>query len=775
MKTETKNIYEVLGSGSEVFYIPPFQRSYAWGNDEINRYFSDLSQIIDSQRDADVQDKLEHFFGVLVLKKETEGLNTTAVIVDGQQRLTTTLLLLIALRDLAVVSNENEKAEQITNRFLINRESQFEDRLKLKQVTEDWTAFRGLALGKPRGDLPAGKILSGYRSFKRLISSKDYSVDEYIKALTKINVACIDLDERPHKGEDPHIIFETLNSLGKPLTLADLLRNYVLLGLSSSEQTEIYEKQWHPQIEKKLGEKSSEFIRDFLQYKTSSSQLVASNNANAKALYAELIRLIVENYQTKKDFINDILRYAPWYSWILDLESGKEIFDCISPEANKNKIIVELLRNIFLDIGSNSFKPFVLGLLECHQSGFGEYRMGDDSLIAALGVVRTYLIRRRVVGLAAGENTRIPLLCARLREKISETRDAAGAVLDLLSNLIYKVRLPNDAELVSAFVFQDFYNRLKKYSKFILGKMAEEKTGQAVNFRDRTCCVERVMPPELSQQWKDEIGENWEHVHKKYLDNIGNLVLANVGDNALMYDTYGFRFKRDTVLQHSHFGYQDELEGVEKWDESVIAERTVEIWKRFCQTFSLPEACRFTENWRKPDAGDDDAIARTEGMKITPFDDNLQEKTTNQKPRAVLFTGEYDMDGAEFRGGYTCFRVGSWKNVLMVFFRWLDINKKDLLTTLVNNMEFAKGKKPIIATAEFIEQRNNSIGQEPNYDTSRCYSLREGEQYNDVHARKYPKMLFVFTHGDGYRLMRHIGTAMEMAGMPEDCVGVLLA
>ena len=99
MKTESHSINDVLAKNATSFFIPPFQRAYAWGKPEIERYFSDISRIIESELDSNQHDKLEHFFGTLVIKEEKVGFANKSVVVDGQQRLTTTLIFLIALRD----------------------------------------------------------------------------------------------------------------------------------------------------------------------------------------------------------------------------------------------------------------------------------------------------------------------------------------------------------------------------------------------------------------------------------------------------------------------------------------------------------------------------------------------------------------------------------------------------------------------------------------------------------------------------------------------------
>ena len=224
MKTESHSINDVLAKNATSFFIPPFQRAYAWGKPEIERYFSDVTRIIDSELDKKQKDKLEHFFGTLVIKEEKAGFANKSVIVDGQQRLTTTLIFLIALRD---SETEQNKVDFINLNFLTNNTSTFQDKIKLKQVTRDWDSYKSLVNCE---EANPGVIKIAYELFKKLIREKkrlnqDVKFDHYIIAIQRMNVAVIFLDERPFKGEDPQIIFETLNSLGKPLSLSDLVRN----------------------------------------------------------------------------------------------------------------------------------------------------------------------------------------------------------------------------------------------------------------------------------------------------------------------------------------------------------------------------------------------------------------------------------------------------------------------------------------------------------------------------------------------------------------------
>lgn len=401
MQTETHSIHDILAKNATSFFIPPFQRAYAWGKTEIERYFSDIIRIINSELDTTQSDKLEHFFGTLVIKEEKAGFVNKSIVVDGQQRLTTTLLFLIALRD-----NEpnQENKDFITGTYLTNNASSFQDKIKLKQVSKDWDAYRALITGT---SAKPGIVKNAYDIFTKLIanikiSRPEITLEKYIVAIQRINVAIIFLDERPFKGEDPQIIFETLNSLGKPLTLSDLIRNYVLLNMDSAHQAIMYETIWYPHIELPLSGSTSDFFRDFLQYKKSTSIKAVSDN-NTKELYANFKNFVEESYTTHKAFIDDIVKYVKLYTWIMQ----EEIAETISSDKIKDSQIKELLRNIFHDIKTEAFKPFILGLLYYHQNKTTTVLLSDDNFIAILQIIRTYLIRRRVAKLTQGENRNI--------------------------------------------------------------------------------------------------------------------------------------------------------------------------------------------------------------------------------------------------------------------------------------------------------------------------------------------------------------------------------
>jgi len=739
MKVENKSINDVLSKNNSSFFIPPFQRAYAWGQQEIERYFHDLKRIMDSERDENEKDKQEHFFGVLVLKPEMDGFASREVVVDGQQRLTTTLLLLIALHD--SVNDEKVKV-QIEEMFLKNQASTFSDKIKLKQVTRDWDAYRTLINGSEH--LP-GKITDGYRQFLAKIEGSDYAIEEYVKALSRVNVACIFLDERPYKGEDPQIIFETLNSLGKPLSFADLIRNYIMLGMPSHDQTEIYDSTWFPLIENVLHERTSHFFRDYMQYKESKYFKVVSDN-NTKELYALFTQFVERTFRhDKKAFVNDIHCYVPLYTWI-DRVDAQAV---ITSDADKNRIIIELLRNIFHDIKADAFKPLVLGILDYHQFGFNNVKLPDDQLIEALRVIRTYLIRRRVLKLTQGENREIAGLCNKIRARATHLlMDTNGEILRLLSGGIYRLRIPNDVEITAELKRTDFYNGLNKYSKFILGKIEEHLSKVSIDFRDKRITIEHVMPQKIerSKEWKQELGNRWVDSVKIYLHNIGNLILTEFNSemgNKPLTD------KKD-MLKKSNLQYRNDILGRATWNAEDMAAHQSEMISRFLHTFPLPVEMQQSENWDV-----NKAVASNREL-ISPLTDGIEETVTGRKPVAVMIQDEF-------------YEASSWQDVYLIVLRWLQINKPIAFSRYLNYKE-DKTKYPLIATKAELA----ALSDEDLTVLNKFKRMSDGVVYSKVKSSSDEDALYVHINQSAQYLILRMRYAMALADMEEESVAIEL-
>ncbi|MDR2733025.1 MAG: DUF262 domain-containing HNH endonuclease family protein [Spirochaetota bacterium] len=745
MEVAAENIKKFLNQNNTSFYIPPFQRSYAWGRPEINRFFNDISKIIESERNDAVKDKVEHFFGVLVLKTETKGTAAQTMVIDGQQRLTTTLLLLIAVRDCE--SDEKQKTD-IEEDFLKNRKSDFPEKIKLKQVASDWDAYKALILNEEQ---KPGKVTAGYNTFRDRMREKDYTTDEYLTALDRVNIACVGLEKGPYKGENPQLIFETLNSLGKPLSFADLIRNYILLGMEPADQSKIYEKTWSPNIEEVLKEKTSHFFRDYMQYKESKSFKVVSDN-NTKELYASFKELVENKFSNKQAFIDDIERYAPWYHWIIELVSSK----AISPDANKNKKIKELLRNIFHDIKAEAFKPLVLGILEYHQDGFNKKKLSDDQLIEALNVIRTYLMRRRVMGLTQGENKEIACLCKDINGNDKGNgyllTDARSEMLKLLSERSRHLRIPNDSDIRRKLESLNFYEDLNKYCRLILGKIEENQSPKvSVDFRNEKITIEHIMPQSIdnSNSWQEEIGENWAEVHKKYQHNIGNLILTEFNGEL------GKKSLKDKkqILNDSNLRYRNDVLDRATWNENDILDHQKEMIDRFLETFSLPPDMQNAENYDTNNAATDTVTISL----LEDEEDEIKETVPGRKPEKLSIEDE-------------SFDVKSWQGMYLEFLRWLKNNKPVEFNNILDQKEGAFfGNYSLVATKQMMA---DIIEAAPEMK-DRYKRLADDKKYSKVQIED-ENPIYIFINQSAGAFISRICTAMELADMAEGSVKIEL-
>ena len=732
MKTESHSINDVLAKNATSFFIPPFQRAYAWGKPEIERYFSDISRIIDSELDLKQHDKLEHFFGTVVIKEEKAGFANISVVVDGQQRLTTTLIFLIALRD---AEKDLAKQDFITVNYLTNNSSSFQDKIKLKQVTKDWKSYRALV---NKTQPKPGVISNAYDLLKRLINEKkrlnpEVCFEHYITAIRRINVAVIFLDERPFKGEDPQIIFETLNSLGKPLTLSDLVRNFVLLNMESKNQTDVYEMIWHPQIEDVLNENSSKFFRDYLQYKTASSLKVVSDN-NTKQLYQQFKDFVENEFVDHNDFINDIIRYVKCYKWIIT----EVVNDSISNNKSNDEEMKELLRNIFHDIKTEAFKPFVLGLLEYHQYTINNIKLSDEILISTLITIRTYLIRRRISGLTQGENQNI----VTLSKKIDAIATGNTTMFDLLTYMFYWLRFPNDNEIKNTLTLLNFYEGLKRYSKFILGKIEENNTKVAVHFRNPKITIEHIMPQKLEDSWKEELGDNFNEVHKRYLHNIGNLILTEFNSEI---GNKPFEEKK-RKLETSSLNYRLDIIRRNSWNEISIKEHQTNMINWFLSTFPLPEEFKENANWN---------TQTIENTSFSPLDADAAEMAEGNKPIELHIQGDV-------------IRVNSWQDVFIKFLKYLKDNPDfDFEFILDNQVELFRREETI--------RRWNSLKEliDKNFDISNRYKTFDGKKWDKVKDLN-DTQLFIHINMSASACMMRIGNVMEKFNMPENSVKIKL-
>lgn len=252
-----QNFLDFLGTEGARFIIPAYQRVYSWNESQCEELWLDILR-------AGRSDK-NHFLGTILYAQEKEKASEETVfsIIDGQQRMTSVSLILLALsryekthgldfsNDLAFKSslddieeeNAGRRNEGIRERFLWNESDTGEKILRFTPSTHDIEPYIAEIEGhEPSSSTSINRNLS---FFERKMEEKDFDLSELLNGLNHLVIIAV-------KVEDPQAaqtIFEGINSKGMPLNVADMIRNYLLLAENHDEQTRMYEEYWKPSQE----------------------------------------------------------------------------------------------------------------------------------------------------------------------------------------------------------------------------------------------------------------------------------------------------------------------------------------------------------------------------------------------------------------------------------------------------------------------------------------------------------------------------------------------
>ena len=504
MISQEKKLLDMLSNNDVTFFIPPYQRNYEWTEEQCKVFFNDV--IKTSERNAAGKIS-EHFFGSITFF-QTEaafGQPNKLILIDGQQRITTTMLFLVALRD---ILGDDSLGPFIDSKYLKNNnvKGDVEYKVKLKQVETDWEAYKNIILSNELS--PKEKSAAVYRNYSffhnKLSDLQEKGIDLSAiveKGLNKFSVITIQLEPDKNEWENPQEIFESMNSLGKPLSLADLVRNYLLLGLDADKQSELYNNYWL-HIEKVIPGKVSDFIRDYMQAYDKRSYLKASEN-NYKDLYGYFKGLFSEH--DPEELLKELSEHATIYSWLL-------------PDGSSGNKDVDYQLQDFSRIKLTTAYSFFLVLLKAWKDG----SFTSAEIVDILDAIRIYSFRRRILGITNAENKNYPGLAKYVPDLI-KAKDKRFKMFEILAKQESNMRLPNDIELSRFMVTMNFANF--GYSKFFLALVEEKLTKSRPDLSDQILQLEHIMPQTLTDEWRNDLGENADEIHQELLNTVGNLTL----------------------------------------------------------------------------------------------------------------------------------------------------------------------------------------------------------------------------------------------------------
>ncbi len=543
------------------YVIPVYQRKYDWKINNCSQLYEDLKKIIKDHRSS-------HFFGSIVSQVVPDGSKIEFHIIDGQQRLTTVTLLLLAISNLVkdgkVKSAEKNLNDQILDRFVHDKWAKEGDRIKLRPVKSDREALEKIVAGEPEEYEPASNLTINYRFFYDQIMKGDISPDALFDAIGKLQIISITLD-----GDDnAQLIFESLNSTGLALTEGDKIRNYILMGLPPVQQDEYYDNYWTKIEAGCIGNDVSSFVRDYLSIKQQITPTIG-NVYQAFKRYVEAERIPL------KSLLEDMKKYARIYNRILTGKSGlgnKELDDCLY---RMNRL------------GVTVTEPFFMEILRLNQDG---QKLSADELTQIFKITESYLFRRNICDVPTNALNKVFL---NLNREVIRYDNTTG---DYVNKFVYALlskressRFPDNEEFLQALANKAVYQMRGKYKAYLFERFENFGTQEVKDvytlLDNGTYSIEHIMPQHLSTKWRQELGENAETIHSTWLHRLGNLTLTAYNSNMsnasfeekrdaeLGYKNSGLRMNQQ-IAQEKHWGPEE----MQKRSDAMVDEAVNKIW-----------------------------------------------------------------------------------------------------------------------------------------------------------------------------------------------------
>ena len=596
MQGNAKSIYSVFTENSR-FIVPIYQRPYSWRNEHCKQLWDDIVACATGKRD-------KHFFGSTVRVPDASGM----IVIDGQQRITTISLLMLAIRA-ALVSGEKTAArggstkDWVLNEFLLERcYPPRMDALKLLLVHGDADAYASL-MENPK-TAPDCNLRKNYEFFLGCVREAKFSIDELLNGIEKLTVIDISIDP----ADNPQLVFESINSTGLDLTEGDKVRNFILMGLTNEQQAAYYEKYWK-KIETLVRRDSEDadsvglFIRDALT-------AIRSEIPGLKVIYPEFKRFYAESDAGKKgaeSVLSLLLEYAESYELLLH------------PDRIPNKRVAFVMACINRQECLPAY-PYLVELFRIWR----QEKLTADQVAACLHIVDSFVLRRLICDLPTNSLNKIftdlNKAISKMQEDDPDTQIPYEERLAcVLKSRTGKARFPDDDEFRTGMVERHVYELRTKNRAYLLSRLEHGTSKTAPtngvddpvfqNIADKVYSVEHVMPQTLNDQWRKALGENADEVQKKWLHRLGNLTLtaynSDMGNgefaskkgrslNELQKDNFGFSNEAHHLFLTEFISQQTQWTAAEIEKRAVmLANRAIDIWRYPATSYKPPAPPRF--------------------------------------------------------------------------------------------------------------------------------------------------------------------------------------
>ncbi|TRW25961.1 DUF262 domain-containing protein [Flavobacterium zepuense] len=566
MKANETKVDKFLATNETTFAIPVYQRNYDWTIFQCKQLLHDIIE-------AGKNDKANaHFIGSIVYVHDdvytASGL-TELTIIDGQQRLTTITLIYIALFRLAKELENQMLVNRIQKTYLINEFAPEEEKLKLKPTENNKEALHHIINSIDNEEFMGySNIIENFDYFRSAIKAENLEVIQ--RGLSKLIFIDIALDRQK---DNPQRIFESLNSTGLELSQADLIRNYILMGLSRTNQDRIYKSYWEV-IEKNAKDETlnktriSEFIRDYLTLKN-------KEIPNKGDVYTKF----KEKYPTSTIDELEIV--------LTELKSLVKYYNkLINPKKESDRQIrtqLEYINRLEINVAF----PFLMKVYE----DFSNKIIDKTIFISVLSTVQSFTFRRFILGLPTNALNKIFM---GLYDKV----ELSNYLFSIQKSLLQRSgvqRFPRNTEIINALKEKDVYNIKPKNRTYLLERLENFQNNEPVIIEGNSdITIEHIFPQNPDPKWKIMLGaDEYNLIKENYLNTIGNLTLSgNNGrlGNKPFLDKKVMNFdKKEQGYNFSRLWLNRDLKEKTKWDKFEIEERGNTISTRFIKIWEIPE------------------------------------------------------------------------------------------------------------------------------------------------------------------------------------------
>ena len=553
MKAKDIALPEFL-NGPKQFLVPIFQRDYSWGLKHCEQLWNDVERIGNDPK------ALGHFLGsvVYIAAEDTMAGMPRWLIIDGQQRLTTVTLLLIALREILLEQTDNDSLpshEQLDDNFLRNRYAKGDRRHRLVLRNADQNTLAAMLDQTPIPDAVSARLCENLDFFREKLSgSKLPSIYEGISKLQIVDVALT------LKQDDPQLIFESLNSTGMDLTEADLIRNFVLMRQDEATQTKLYQEQWQP-MEDLFGARYrgefDKFMRDYLSLELKPSKQFRSDQIYAR--FRDYFYASQKTGQSVDSVLGRVRRFGGYYARFI---LGKE------PDL-KLKGAMQRVRTL-IEVAS----PLVMRLYACYDDA---KTLSKEQFIEAIELIESYVFRRAACDM---QSRSLWQAFASLSYKISDDTPLISMKIALARQGKSR-RFPTDAEFRTSLESRDVYDM--RQCNYLLDRL-ENDSREKIDTSSFT--IEHVMPQneDLKKEWREMLGPDWKNVWSKWLHRLGNVTLTGYNPN---YSDRPFKDKKtmEKGFNESPLRLNKPMRDTDVWTEKEmdargksLAKQALKIW-----------------------------------------------------------------------------------------------------------------------------------------------------------------------------------------------------